>query len=147
MTPARPLFFSLLIVVLVGCGTTAGAADDTAQPQASGSFLHNQALDLTVLWQLPVSQSAFSDLFFLRTRTRLDLRSPGGHPRSAVLNSPGCYTMRMYKVKRQEHFAAGESASRGYSTCELASNYQMRSAVAHAQPLQSRDSTNKEPNK
>ena len=48
-----------------------------------------------------------------------------------MLNERDCYTMRMYKVKRKERFASGENALRGYSICELAKNYQMRSAVAH----------------
>jgi hypothetical protein len=46
----------------------------------------------------------------------------------------------MYKVKRKEHFADGESGTRGYSTCELASNYQVRSAIAHVQTAQGKDS-------
>lgn len=43
----------------------------------------------------------------------------------------GCLTLRMYKVKRTERLAHGDTGMRGYTTCELASNYQMRSAVAH----------------
>jgi hypothetical protein len=53
----------------------------------------------------------------------------------------------MYKVKRKERFANGESGLRGYSTCELASNYQMRTAVAHVQTAESRDSQVVEPQK
>src|SRR5690242_9799802 len=40
-----------------------------------------------------------------------------------------CYTMRSYKVKRTERIKDDESATRGYSTCELASSYHMRSAA------------------
>lgn len=40
-----------------------------------------------------------------------------------------CYKLRAYKVKRQERFKEGESASLGYSTCQWASKYQVHSAV------------------
>ena len=39
-----------------------------------------------------------------------------------------CYTMRMYKVKATEHLNENESARRGYTTCQLARDYQIRSA-------------------
>jgi hypothetical protein len=47
--------------------------------------------------------------------------------------------MRIYKLKRSERVSDGESVSRGYTTCEMASNYQYRSAVAHPREVQ--DST------
>jgi len=148
MGSARPLFFHLLIAALiVGCGTAARAADDKTLPQTSGSAVQGQALDPITFWQLPESQPPSTDLSSSGTRTRVDLGSPAGKPRSAIFNGAACYTMRMYKVKGREHFAVGESASRGYSTCELASNYQMRSAVARAHIRGSQNSTNKEPNK
>ena len=46
-----------------------------------------------------------------------------------TLSSATCGTMRMYKVKRTERLADGESGMRGYTTCEIFSNYQVRSAV------------------
>jgi hypothetical protein len=58
-------------------------------------------------------------------------------PEAQMANADGvCYTMRMYKVKATERLAGGESASRGYSTCELARNYQIRSAVLHEQTVE-----------
>lgn len=45
------------------------------------------------------------------------------------LSSATCGTMRMYKVKRTERLADGESGVRGYTTCEIFSKYQVRSAV------------------
>ena len=45
------------------------------------------------------------------------------------LNSATCGTMRMYKIKRTERLTDGESGMRGYTTCEIFSNYQVRSAV------------------
>ena len=41
-----------------------------------------------------------------------------------------CYTMRSYKVKRTERLQDGEHARRGYTTCEMSSNYRLRSADA-----------------
>ena len=55
--------------------------------------------------------------------------------------------MRMYKVKRKERFADGENGLRGYSTCELASNYQVRSAIAHVETAEDHDSQSDDPQK
>jgi hypothetical protein len=132
---ARPLLYLLLIA----CIATAGfAADDGSNSQASAGSLQNQTADPALFGQ--PAQSAASDLFFLKDKPRLKFTTPARQPRSAVLNDADCYTMRMYKVKRKEHFADGESGTRGYSTCELASNYQVRSAIAHVQTAQGKDS-------
>jgi len=58
-----------------------------------------------------------------------------------------CYKMRMYKVKRKERLADGESGLLGYSTCELASNYQVHSAVAHVQTPEGNESPSYAPQK
>lgn len=44
--------------------------------------------------------------------------------------SSGCYTMRVYKVKRTESVKEGETPSRGYSTCEPGFEFQVRTAAA-----------------
>lgn len=46
------------------------------------------------------------------------------------LNAPSdlCYTMRMYKVKATERLKDNETGRRGYTTCQLARDYQIRSA-------------------
>ncbi len=42
---------------------------------------------------------------------------------------PGvCFTMRTYKVKPAERLRDNESGSTGYSTCQMGSNYRVRSA-------------------
>jgi len=41
-----------------------------------------------------------------------------------------CYTIRSYKVKPTERIKDGESVAAGYSTCEIASSYRIRSADA-----------------
>ena len=45
-----------------------------------------------------------------------------------------CYAMRTYKVKPTERIRDHENFSRGYSECEMASNFQIRSAEAHQPP-------------
>jgi hypothetical protein len=127
MTSGRPLFFVLLVVLSV-IPTSAFAADEKAQGQPASP--QNQTTRAALFGGNGAAEPA-SDLFFLRDRPRLSFTAPAEQRRSAVLNEQDCYTMRMYKVKRKEHFATGENGLRGYSTCELASNYQMRTAVAH----------------
>jgi hypothetical protein len=142
MTSVRPLFFLLVISFFA---SWAFAAGDGSDPQSSNGFVQNQTADPTLFGQ--PAQSAASDLFFMKDKPRLNFAAPAGRPRSAVLNDTDCYTMRMYKVKRKEHFADGENAVRGYSTCELASNYQVRTAIAHVETLEGNDSQNIEPQK
>jgi len=142
MTSARPLLYLLLVACIA---TAAFAAGDGSDSQASAGSLQNQTADPALFGQ--PAQSAASDLFFLKDKPRLNLTAPARQPRSAVLNDADCYTMRMYKVKRKEHFADGESGTRGYSTCELASNYQVRSAIAHVETAEGHDARSDEPQK
>jgi hypothetical protein len=144
MTSVKPLLFLLVISFLAG---SAYAADDGSDTQASNGSLLNQTADPALFGQTAENQPKSSDLFFLKTRPRLDLSTSAGQARSAVLIDRDCYTMRMYKVKRKEHFADGESGTRGYTTCELASNYQVRSAVAHVQTLEGNESRGDVPQK
>lgn len=137
MTSVRPLLCLLVIALFA---SSAFAAGDGSNPSASDASLQYQTADPALFGQGAESQPEPSDLFFLKTRPRLDLSAPAGRSRSAVLNDADCYTMRMYKVKRKEHFANGENGLRGYSTCELASNYQVRSAIAHVQTAEGHDS-------
>jgi hypothetical protein len=72
----------------------------------------------------PLSQTAASSgVLHLR-----DLR-PADHSLADV-NGDVCYTMRSYKVKRTERLADNENGGRGYSMCEMASSYRVRSADA-----------------
>lgn len=142
MTSARPLLYLLWIACIA---TATFAADDGSNSQASVGSLQNQTPDASLFGQ-PV-QSAVSDLFFLKDKPRLNLTAPARQPRSAALNDADCYTIRMYKVKRKEHFFDGESGTRGYSTCELASNYQVRSAIAHVETAEGHDPRRDDPQK
>jgi len=142
MTSVRPLFVLLAIWF---CAGAAYAAGDGSDSQVSAPSVQNQTTDPAAFGQSV--QSVAPDLFFLKDRPRLKFAAPSGQPRSAVLNDADCYTMRVYKVKRKEHFADGESGSRGYSTCELASNYQVRTAIAHVQTAEGQDARSDEPQK
>jgi hypothetical protein len=46
-------------------------------------------------------------------------------------NDDVCYTMRTYKVKRTERLTDRQRGRRGYTTCEMAGNYRLRSADAN----------------
>ena len=142
MTSARPLF---LLLVISFFASSAFAAGEGSDPQTSNGSVQNQTADLALFGQ--PAQPAASDLFFLKDKPRLNLTAPARQPRSAVLNDADCYTMRMYKVKRKERFADGENGLRGYSTCELASNYQVRSAIAHVETAEGHDARSGEPQK
>lgn len=142
MTSARPLF---LLLVILFFASSAFAGGEGSDPQTSNGSVQNQTADPALFGQ--PAQSVASDLFFLKDKPRLNLTAPARQPRSAVLNDADCYTMRMYKVKRKEHFADGESGTRGYSTCELASNYQVRSAIAHVETAEGHDARSDEPQK
>lgn len=53
-----------------------------------------------------------------------------GRSKTTPLGEGVCFTMRTYKVKPKERLQEGESASAGYATCQMASSYRFRSAVA-----------------
>jgi hypothetical protein len=136
MTSVKPLF-CLLVIWLFASPAFAAHDDSTSQPSAGS--VQNQTADSALFGVPTENQPVSSDLFFLKARPRLNLSPPAERPRSAVLNDADCYTMRMYKVKRKERFADGESGLRGYSTCELASNYQVRTAIVHVRTAEDAD--------
>ena len=63
----------------------------------------------------------------LGTRAERVPLSPG------VLQGASCLKLRTYKVRGQEALSDGESAFVSYSTCQWATNYQVRSAVQTVQ--------------
>lgn len=144
MILGRPLF-SVLLIVLSIIATSAFAADEKTQPQALVSQ-QNQTADPELFGRDGADRPA-SELFLFKGEPRLNFTAPVEHSRSAALNERDCYTMRMYKAKHKEHFKDGENGLRGYTTCELASNYQMRWAVAHVQTLEANDSRSDAPKK
>jgi hypothetical protein len=46
-----------------------------------------------------------------------------------TLSGYTCLKLRTYRVRRRETFSEGEAGTVGYSTCQWASNYQLRSTV------------------
>jgi hypothetical protein len=124
----RSFFFALLVSALtVSNAIPALAADNGSSPPP-------QPLSPAMTEGALTQQSAVrTDLLSGETQFR-----PIGPLGTTVLNDGVCYTMRMYKVKRTERLAAGERASLGYATCELASNFQVRSAVAHVDDADAR---------
>jgi hypothetical protein len=63
------------------------------------------------------------------------LRNPQlGFEAPGAANKDVCYTMRSYKVKRTERLGDSQSGVRGYSTCEMASSYRLRSTESNIQP-------------
>lgn len=127
MTLARPLF---LILLLAGAASSTMAADEP-QSQAQSNSLQSAASD-----GLAQTFRQSHGLILSVAKAGTLNHSPNADPPLAKLDDGVCYTMRMYKLKRAERVAEGESLSRGYTTCEMASNYQYRSAVAHSREVE-----------
>lgn len=142
MTSARPLYFLLLI--LLSIATAAFAAGDRSESPASAGSLQNQTPEASMFADSAQNFPASPGLFFLRGKPRLSLSPIAALPKSSV---SGCLTMRMYKMKRTERLAENESASRGYTTCEPVSDYQVRSATARVRTEPGGDSRDSEPRK
>ena len=119
----RSLFFFLLCAAVA---IPVLAADNEATTSSSSVGQTSEALRggfsaqvvPTPFGMIPVNPRPLSD-------------SARPAPAQRFMADTGCLKLRMYKVKRTERLADGETASRGYTTCEWASNYQMRTAVAH----------------
>ena len=117
----RSLFLSLVVVVVAGAalGGENGPAAQSQNQQTTAA-----AGDVfTMLIPTPFGSFAVSPDAQIPSR-RIVLVFP-------AITDVGCLKLRMYKVKPTERLAEGETATRGYTTCELARNYQMRTAVAH----------------
>jgi hypothetical protein len=119
MILSKPLFVVLLVA---GMPLLAAAADRTSS--------HPAAFDLKS-GQVPsdeLTTNSGPDRYVLLSPSGAVPTTPAAF--SQALDSQGnvCYTMRTYKVKPQERFAENESARAGYSKCEMASAYRLRSA-------------------
>jgi hypothetical protein len=115
---SKPLFFLLLISLLISeVSLCAKAADKLSPSLDSQSYASHQ-------------NSAQSERFDVTRHQSGLLISPGGDLVAGDANV--CYTMRSYKVKRTERLAANESGVTGYSTCEMAATYKLRSTERQA---------------
>jgi len=116
------------VLLIVAFGSGAFAADERKISKAASP-----------------TQSLFSQSAIVSADLRIgpysgfsDSREPGsadGRPNQKAtwhisLNEANgiCYTVRMYKVKETERLSDGETGMRGYSTCQFARDYQVRSA-------------------
>src|SRR5579864_2409069 len=126
-------FFRLAFCVpLVSISVAAMAADKPANTPSESSGSENALLQSTS----PVQDITALTNPFLDGRLNSDLPAlkktdPGSYSLSD-LNGDVCYTMRSYKVKRTERLRDDQSGRRGYTTCEMAASYRVRSAKAKA---------------
>jgi hypothetical protein len=114
MHPSKPLFFLLILLLISEVSLCANAADKSSPSPDSQSFASHQ-------------NSALSERFDA-TRHQFGLLDPSGDLGAGEANV--CYTMRSYKVKRTERLNDNESGVTGYSICEMASTYKLRSQSA-----------------
>jgi len=115
--------------LLTGLAGNATAEDKQTTSEQSLNATQNELFALAN--SSPRSVSTFTSPFNYSDASSdvLHLWDPQPEKRSlADMNGEVCYTMRSYKVKRTERLADNESEHRGYSTCERASGYHVRSA-------------------
>jgi len=122
----RPLFFLLIAAYSAG---TAMAADGEAEKAVSFDFRNGI---VGTSGEVKNSQADSFDYASLLLSPRKNIlpRKLGSRSPGIALDANGdvCYTMRSFKVKPKERFAESEDASAGYSTCEMASSFRVRSA-------------------
>jgi hypothetical protein len=131
----------LFVLLIVGVATSAIAGDEPAQAQTSPDSRQGVVDAFTAPGQ---TFGRSSGLIFAEAKPRDSNQPAATVVPLAKLDDGLCYTMRLYKLKRTERVSEGETVSRGYSTCELASNYQFRSAVAHVRTLVENDASKNE---
>ncbi len=129
MTLSRVILISLLACASIFAFATEPKSDPASpnsSPQTiSAQFRSNLEIPRLVPWftgfkQVDHDQTYDRVLSLLHNRPLL---LPG------TLGESTCYKLRAYKVRRQERFREGESASRGYTTCQWSSKFQVHSAV------------------
>ncbi len=127
---------AFLVFLLAGTTAIATAGFSQANSQPSPTSPDNQVFRLA---NTNSNQSVLPDLTnpFIKPAAKsgaLELRAPQlGVESRANANESVCYTMRSYKVKRTERLDDNQSGVRGYSTCEMASSYRLRSAEGNTQ--------------
>jgi hypothetical protein len=125
---------AFLVFLLAGMAIypTAGNSQTKSQPSSIGSQIFGPSTpnsNQTVLRNLtnPFSEPDVSS-------GALQLRAPQlGVGSRADASQNVCYTMRSYKVKPTERLDDSQHSLRGYSTCEMASSYWLRSAEGNTE--------------
>lgn len=122
----------LLCLCLVSISITAVAADEHANASSGSPAAENPLLQSTN----PVPDTTALTNPFPQDKADSGLLGPQKARSESYslsdLNGDVCYTMRSYKVKRTERLTDNQTGLRGYSTCETASSYRIRSAEAKA---------------
>ena len=118
----------LLVVAAFSCGAFAADEQKISQSASSAQSLSSQSAMVSA--DLRVGH--YSNLSDSREPRSVDARSDRKATWRVPLNATNgiCYTIRMYKVKATERLSDSESGMRGYSTCQFARDYQVRSAGA-----------------
>ena len=130
----------LLTMTFMALGSWAAAGDEQSAAAPQPTLTHSQDTltpDLSSQPSPPAFTPGASDRFQTAgTSSSTIFRfkkpqspDPGMYVRSlAEMNGSVCYTMRSYKVKPSERLPENDSGFRGYSTCQMASTYNLRSA-------------------
>jgi len=120
----------LLLFLTAGLSVcNARAADESSQPATLD--LNNQMLASSGEQAAALLQSPWDNSRSAKRMHSYGVLEPDALEADA--NDNVCYTMRSYKVKRKERFADDERVRSGYSTCEKASNFHLRSADGDSQ--------------
>ena len=120
------LYRTVFLLAFAVASSSALAADPNVLPATPDASSVNLDSIRLVPWFTGTKRasSRTSDVSFQALRRRGPiLLTPG------AWNEVSCLALRTYKVKRTERLADNESASRGYTTCQPVSNYQIRTAV------------------
>ena len=110
--------FFLLSMVFVSAAMAADKAPSAASPEQPRISLAETGSDAVFSVAPP-----YEFLIPRLDRTNRSDRRVNLNPLAGV-----CFTMRSYKVKRTERFRGDGSAAMAYSTCQLGSGYNVRSA-------------------
>lgn len=128
-------------------GSSAGAGPQSSAPLFDGTGNLPSASDVEHPSQLLVPGAASHDVVLDADGADPDVRDRVPHPRFgrqalnlADMNGNVCYTMRTYRMKPAERTRDHENLFRGYSECERASNYQIRSAAGRQRRPHSEES-------
>jgi len=120
----------IVLLLTLAVSTGAYAADQKQQSTTADSS-----------WSAPLESLHLVPWFTGMNHVKQDLKAApklgtrAGRVRlsPSVLRGSSCLKLRTYKVKGQETLSDGESAFVSYSTCQWATNYQVRSAVQTVQ--------------
>ena len=125
MTLSRAVL--LLVVLASSCAV---AADQKQQATAAESSWSTPLESLHLVPWFTGTKHVNQDL---KAAANLGSRAERVPLSPGVLRGTSCLKLRTYKVRGQETLSDGESAFVSYSTCQWATDYQVRSAVQTVQ--------------